>query len=83
MFGEIIENRDPHSSSIPHLLSVFMLAFVVRILFPAWRGPTLSFDSNEYLTLAHNFDGGQDYWQAFQIEASAGERRIDGPPRSE
>jgi Dolichyl-phosphate-mannose-protein mannosyltransferase len=54
MFGEIIENRDPHSSPIPHLLSVFMLAFVVRTLFLAWRGPTLSFDSNEYLTLAHN-----------------------------
>lgn len=54
MFGEIIENRDSHSSPIPTLLGVFMLGFIVRILFLAWRGPDMSFDSNEYLTLAHN-----------------------------
>jgi 4-amino-4-deoxy-L-arabinose transferase-like glycosyltransferase len=54
MFGEIIENRDYHSPPIPNLLGVFMLGFIVRILFLAWRGPGMSPDSSEYLTLAHN-----------------------------
>jgi len=54
MFGEIIENRDSQTSPIPNLLGVFMLGFVVRLLFLAWRGPVMSFDSSEYLTLAHN-----------------------------
>lgn len=54
MFGEIIENRDSQSSPTTNLLGVFMLGFVVRILFLAWRGPDMSFDSSEYLTLAHN-----------------------------
>ena len=86
MFGEIIENRDSQSSPITNLLGVFMLGFVVRILFLAWRGPEMPFDSSEYLTLAHNIlnhgafsqdlsvgecsDGRQGYWPAFQIEPS-------------
>jgi hypothetical protein len=49
MFGEIIENRDSHRSSIPGLLGVFLPGFIVRIRFLAWRGPEVSFDSNECL----------------------------------
>lgn len=68
MFGEIIENRDSQSSPITNMLGGCMLGFVVRLLFLAWRGPDMPFDSSEYLTLAHNIDH-----VAFSLDLSAGE----------
>jgi hypothetical protein len=51
-----MENDKLHNGKKPivQILVVFLLALTGRLIFLAWRGPSFSPDSTEYLTLAHN-----------------------------
>src|SRR6266545_4496712 len=56
MLEQLIARRYPDitGSVLFHALLVFVLALVARLLFLAWHGPSMSPDTGEYLTLAHN-----------------------------
>jgi 4-amino-4-deoxy-L-arabinose transferase-like glycosyltransferase len=66
---QLIARRDPNitGSLLFQALLVFLLALVARLLFQAWRGPGLSPDTSEYLTLAHNLVA----HHSFSLQASA------------
>jgi 4-amino-4-deoxy-L-arabinose transferase-like glycosyltransferase len=56
MSDQLMAHRDPdiRGALLLKALLVFVLALVARLLFLAWRGPSISPDTSEYLTLAHN-----------------------------
>jgi hypothetical protein len=61
--------RDPNITGalLLQALLVFVLALVARLLFLAWRGPGISPDTSEYLTLAHNLVA----HHSFSLQAAA------------